>query len=170
MPEETLGYQCARCGEWHDELPLSYGSRAPDLWGPEAERDDQSELGEEQCVLADEHFFVRGRIVIPVVDYPEDFEWGVWVSLSRESFERMSELWESPERELEPAYFGWLSTGIPVYQPTTLNLKTNVHSQIIGVRPVIEVEPTDHPLSAQQRNGISLDQVREFATQLLHPD
>lgn len=163
------GYTCGSCGEWHDELPLAYGTDAPDYWSPQLEDDERSELGEEQCVLAGEHFFVRGRIAIPLLDHDEDFEWGVWVSLSEESFKRMSELWSTPGREREPSYFGWLSTELPVYTPATLNLKTRVHTEPVGVRPLVELEPTDHPLAVQQRTGITLADVQCFAELLLHP-
>jgi hypothetical protein len=79
--------------------------------------------------------------------------WGVWVSLSADSFLRMSEMWESPTRQTEPPYFGWLSTTLPGY-PETLNLKTNVHTQPVGTRPLIELEPTDHPLAIDQRPAL----------------
>ena len=58
----------------------------------------------------------------------------------------MLDAWKTPEREQEPPYFGWLSTELPVYPLTTLNLKTSVHTQPVDTRPHIEVEPTDHPL------------------------
>jgi hypothetical protein len=49
--------------------------------------------------------------------------------------------------------FGWLSTSIPCY-PETINLKTNVHNSPIGVTPYIELEPTEHPLAMEKREGI----------------
>ncbi|WP_314614975.1 DUF2199 domain-containing protein [Streptomyces stackebrandtii] len=49
---------------------------------------------------------------------------------------------------------------MPVCSPTTLNLKTNVHTRPIGERPYVEVEPTDHPLTVEQRTGIIQDRVR----------
>lgn len=50
--------------------------------------------------------------------------------------------------------FGWLSTELPIY-PDTINLKTNVHMRAVGIRPLIELEPTNHPLAMEQRNGIT---------------
>jgi hypothetical protein len=70
------------------------------------------------------HFFIRARIGTPVLDADEDFEWGVWVSLSEANVERTLEVWETPGREQEPAYFGWLSTELPLYEPPTLELRT----------------------------------------------
>jgi hypothetical protein len=92
---------------------------------------------------------------------------GVWVSLSRTSYERMIALWDQPGRESEPPYFGWLQTALP-YQPSTLNLKTMVHTQPVGERPLIELEPTDHPLAVEQRGGITLARVQEIAERMRH--
>ena len=103
-------------------------------------------------------------------DAAEPFSWGVWVSLSRPNFQRTLDLMESEGREAQQPYFGWLSTELPIYGVSTLNLKTNVHTRQIGLRPTIELEPTEHPLAVEQRSGITLDRVREFAERLLHPD
>jgi hypothetical protein len=163
------GYQCRCCGQWHDALPYSYGTQAPAHWRDDFDGDPRSTLSDELCIIEGSHFFVRARIVIPVLDGPGEFDWGVWVSLSRRNFQRMLELWDTPGREGEPPYFGWLSTEIPIYQPTTLNLKTHVHTRPVGKRPSIELEPTDHPLAVEQRTGIPMAGVQEIAELLQHP-
>jgi hypothetical protein len=88
-------------------------------------------------------------------------------SLSKENFKRAVQFWETVGRENEPPYFGWLSSRLPLY-PETLSLKTNVHTRPVGQRPFIELEPTDHPLAVEQRNGITMARVREIAAALLH--
>ncbi|GHH63716.1 hypothetical protein GCM10017774_93240 [Lentzea cavernae] len=152
----------------HDSLPFAYSMPEPVYWSPEVAGKPGSFLGGEQCVIENEHFFVRGRIVLPVRDAEEDLEWGVWVSLSPANFSRMAEVFENPARVQEPPYFGWLSTVLPGYEPTTLNLKTNLHTQEIGVRPLIELEPTGHPLAVEQREGITMARVQEFAEIAFH--
>lgn len=103
----------------------------------------------------------------------EPLIWGVWVSLSRDNFERELHLSNRPERVKEPPYFVWHSSRIPVY-PDTLLLKTRLHSRDVGMRPYIEVEPTDHPLAAEQRNGITEERLAKIAEQMehhwLHPE
>jgi hypothetical protein len=86
--------------------------------------------------------------------HPEVFRWSLWSSLSQKNFERATDLWETPGRETEPPYFGWLNTAIPGY-PSTLSLKLLVHTQPVGVRPLIEVVEQDHPLYEEQARGIS---------------
>jgi hypothetical protein len=165
----SQGYQCKTCGRWHDDLPMSFGADAPywyEVIAPE-ERSRRAELGSDQCIIDNQHYFVRGCLEIPVLDGPGPFVWGVWVSLSEKSFERMSELWAAPGRESEAPYFGWVSTSLPGY-PETLNLKANVHSRPVGHRPLIELEPTDHPLAVEQREGITMARVQEIVEIVLH--
>lgn len=148
---------------------MSYGAPAPAAWKSRYNLRRDSELTPDQCVIKDSHFFVHGLIEIPVHDSPdgEPFSWGVWVSLSEANFGRMHDLWESPEREQELPYFGWLSTELSLYPESTINLKTNVHTRAVGLRPLVELEPTDHPLAVEQREGITMARVREFASLLL---
>lgn len=163
------GFNCATCGQFHDELPVVWGAPAPELWFslPESERAERADLSSDQCIIDGEHFFILGRISIPVHDSPNPFTWLVWVSLSEENFNRASALWNVEGRESEPAYFGWLQSALP-YQPSTLSLKTHVKTQALGERPLIEIEPSDHPLSLEQLHGISMQRVQQIAEKALH--
>jgi hypothetical protein len=162
-------WKCRHCKQWHADLPMHYGAHAPVLWYtiPEAERDTRALLSSDQCVIDDEHYFIVGNVEIPVIGSDEHFSWDIWVSLSEKNFARATELWNEKGRETEPAWFGWFSTSLPCY-PDTLNLKTMVHTRDVGRRPFIELEPTDHPLAVEQREGITLARVQEIAETILH--
>jgi hypothetical protein len=147
---------------------MGYGLPSPDYWSDDLAGDPRNSLDPETCVINEQGYFVRGLIEIPVVGSDEPFVWNVWVSLSRESFSRAVDLWEKPERATEQPYFGWLSNQIAVYPQSTLNLKTNLHTRPLGERPLIELEPTDHPLAVEQRTGITTARVREIAETALH--
>ncbi|MFF0190792.1 DUF2199 domain-containing protein [Streptomyces sp. NPDC005244] len=164
-----LGYKCSSCGNHHDELLMGYATLAPDVWEPAFQNDPNSMLSADQCVIKGQHFFIRGSIEIPVIGSEEAFSWGVWVSLSRDNFDRALELWNAQGRESEKPYFGWLSTELALYPESTTNLKTNAHTRSVGQPPYIELEPTDHPLAVEQRSGITQDRVREIAIAVLHP-
>lgn len=163
------GFQCSGCGQWHAEMSLAFHSPAPANWlqEPTIASDPNSELSSDQCVIGGNEFYVRGLVQVPVVD-GRVFEWGVWVSLSRENFLRMSEVWSEPGRKSEPPMFGWLSTALPTYSPGTLNLKTMVHQREVGLRPLILVEPTDHPLAVEQQVGITVAALGDRVALLLH--
>lgn len=164
MTNITEGYICSCCGEYHAELPLNYGSPAPVYYeeATKRERKKRFELNDDLCVMDGEHFFIRGCLEIPVIGLDEPFVWGVWVSLSEENFELTLEHWDDPDREKLEPMFGWLSTALPLY-PETINLKTYVHTRSMDLRPYIELEPTDHPLSIEQRQGMTMDRVKEIA-------
>lgn len=163
-----MSWICQTCGIEHDEIPLCFGIEAP--WRalvPESEFAKRVDLTADQCVVDEEHFFIRGHIEIRIHDYPDQLAFSVWSSLSERSFLHMSERWESPDRALDPSYFGWLCSPISVY-PSTIHLKLSVQSRPPGLTPLFTVEPTGHPLAVEQQNGISLDRRHEIAHNLLH--
>jgi hypothetical protein len=162
-------YICRTCGQRHEGLPTVYGPDAPALLDtiPVAERETRTEINDDLCVIDDQHYFIRGRLEIPILNSEEHFCWLVWVSLSENNFVRTCQLWEQAGRDKEPPYFGWLQTSLPFY-PETLNLKTRVHTRAVGERPFIELEPTEHPLAIEQRQGITWDRVQYFAENILH--
>jgi Uncharacterized protein conserved in bacteria (DUF2199) len=55
-----------------------------------------------------------------------------------------------------------LSNWIKGY-PEPVAIKCNLHIRAGNLRPRIELEPTDYPLAIEQRNGITLDRVKEIA-------
>jgi hypothetical protein len=148
---------------------LSYAAPAPAAWFdiPADQRGRRTQLSSDQCEIDGRYFFVAGNLDIPITDRGEVFQWTVWVSLSRANYDRMTSLWTTDGRESERPYFGWLATLLPLY-PDTLNLKTHVHTRPVGQRPFVELEPTDHPLALEQRDGIAWQQVQKIAALILH--
>lgn len=170
MPSTSnAGYYCRQCGQYHAELPLSYDSPAPANWYdvPEGDRARRTVLGSDNCIIDNQLFFVKGNIELPIRESDQVFAWSVWLSLSHTNYQRAEACWNQPGRESEPPYFGWLNTALPVY-PTTINLKTHVHSRPVGQRFVVQLEPTDHPLAIEQRTGITWERVQQIAEKLLH--
>jgi hypothetical protein len=43
-----------------------------------------------------------------------------------------------------------------------------VHTRAISFRPLIEIEPTEHPLPLEQQDGITMDRVRQIAEAMYH--
>ncbi|MNN83106.1 hypothetical protein D3C81_2001160 [compost metagenome] len=81
---------------------------------------------------------------------------------------KSNELLHVEGRENEKPYFGWLSTELSIYLITTLSLKTMVHTQEVGAVPLIELEQTNHPLAVEQREGITMERVKEIAHLINH--
>ena len=168
-PAEDFSYVCSCCGQRH-EMPFAFGFDKPWHWSSALDSDPTSRLTPDLCMIERRDYFVRGVLRIPIIAGPEpSFDWGVWASLSPANFKRTVELLDSPLGEKEPPYFGWLCSELAPFYPSTLGLKTHVQTQAIGLRPLIELEPTDHPLAVEQREGITFERVKEIARQVLHP-
>jgi len=134
---------------------------------PEAERDERVFLTSDTCVIDDESFFVRGCLEIPVLGSDEAFVWGVWVSLCEADFFRFQDLIGVAERAHHGPFPGWLCSPPRPY-PDSTNLKTMVHLRNDGTRPLVELEPTDHPLAVEQRQGIDVERVVEIYELMVH--
>lgn len=153
-----MKFRCATCNQIHDGLP-DIGADKPDNWFgvPAKERRRRVRLTKDTCII-DDDYFIRGVIEIPIFDYPEKFGFGVWVSQKKENFFIYR---ENPDTDAIGPFFGWLCTRIAYYEDDTSLLKTMAHFRV-GLRPSIELEPTDHPLAVDQRDGISLDKAWEI--------
>lgn len=155
-----MAYRCSTCGKLHDDLP-DLGADKPDQWWavPAEERAERIKLTSDTCEIDNEHFFIRGVIEIPIHHQDSRFGFGVWVSQKRENF--FTYLKNPDTSEIGP-FFGWLCTRLTYYEKDIEFLKTIAHFRGGGLRPTIELEPTDHPLAIDQREGISLDKAWEI--------
>jgi len=160
-------WTCSCCGKQYDDLPLDVGLLAPDPWLDltEAERESRGKLDSDICTI-DTHNFVRGCLEVPVIDHQDVFVWGVWVSVSDKSFATILNLWNAEIRDDQPPMFAWLCNTIGGY-PQTFGLKTHLYLRNDGQRPFIRLEPTDHPLAREQREGITLSRVEEIVSAIL---
>jgi len=163
-----FSFKCSTCGKVHEGSP-SIGFRAPDPYLEQSKAvQDAGKLGTDLCRYEDEdgeHLFIRACLEVPIHGVTDPFMWGVWVSLSRKSFDRYVETYDAPDTDDE--YFGWLCNYLPYY-PTTYALKTQVHPRAGGDRPYVVPEKTGHPLSIDFHEGISIDRAREIAEAAFH--
>jgi hypothetical protein len=155
-----MSYVCSCCGEVHDDLPdLAFDKPAYLTDVPESEHGLRLKLSEDLCVVDDEFHFIRGVIEIPIHDQNETLGIGVWVSQKQENFIAYKNNFDTPN--IGP-FFGWLSNDFVYGGERTLNLKTMAYFRGQGLRPRIEIEPTDHPLAWAQKDGVSLDEAWVF--------
>jgi len=161
-------FRCKSCGKIHKGMP-GFGAEAPLSFYavPEDERSKRCDLGSDDCVIDVEHFFVRGCLEISVHGESEPFVWGVWVSFSQASHLEWLKVFNEEKRSHAGPFFGWLNAWLKPY-PDTANMKTRVHLRDNGIRPYIELEPTDHPLAIEQRDGISVERVAEIYSVMVH--
>jgi hypothetical protein len=163
-----FSFKCAQCGEIHEGSPsFSFSAPAPFL-EQSAEIQTAAQLGEDTCRYEDEdghHYFIRACLEIPIHSVAEPFLWGIWVSLSQQSFQHYLDTYDQPD--VLHHYFGWFCNYLPYY-PNTYALKTKVHPQAGNTRPIIELEKTDHLLSIDFHQGISCRKAQEIAEFVMH--
>jgi hypothetical protein len=155
-------FKCNSCGQWHEGIP-AWGWNYPLHYHtvPIQERERRCCLTSDTCVIDDSAFYVCGCLELPVVDSVDILSFRIWVSLSKTNFYEFQNLLEVATRSSFGPYFGWLSVPIPTY-PDSMNLKTHAHLRDNGIRPLIELEPTDHPLAIEQRNGVGEARIQEL--------
>jgi len=88
------------------------------------------------------------------------------VSLSETNFQRYRETLRRPADASGP-YFGWFCNRLPGY-PDTLGLKSHVHFRPANLRPLIELEQTEHPLAIDQRQGMSSEALERIVQANVH--
>jgi hypothetical protein len=153
-----MAFRCSICQDEHDGLPdLGCAHPDPYLQLSEADRERLCDSTLDRCIITYDDgqtdYFIRGVVEIPIIGEDEPWGIGVWVTQSEENFDRYID----GEEEMGPT-FGWLANRLGFYEESTFQLKTNVHFQDDGRRPLIELEPTDHPFAVAQREGITLEQ------------
>lgn len=159
-------FQCAQCDEWHESEP-SIGFELPEylLGIPKAERDARAWWSEDLCVIDNQYFYVRACMEVPIVGATEPFLWGIWVSLSEQSFADYTAGLESGD--VGGPYFSWLGNILPGY-PSPVGLKSQTFPQPGNDRPLVRLEVSDHPLSQDFHNGMAEERARAIFEMILH--
>jgi hypothetical protein len=161
-------WTCRCCGKEFNDLPLSYMPPPPAPWLDLSaeERATRAKIDQDVCIIDGEQFFVRCCLEVPIVGQDQTLIWGVWMSVTRSSLDRIVDLWSVEVPDDEPPIFGWLCNTNSCY-PNTYGLAGHLYLQSDGKRPSVLLEPTDHPLSLEQQNGITLDRAEEIAVALM---
>ena len=112
-----FAFKCTCCGEIHEGSP-SIAFLAPDHYAGLSEEQKASlgELSSDFCVITHDEgtdHFIRAVLEVPIHGVQDQFLWGVWVSLSKKSFDRYSETYE--DAVAGEGFFGWVCNQIPIY-------------------------------------------------------
>jgi len=167
-------WRCTGCDEPHEGL-MDLACFGPDHW-PGGERYEPNSLAttsthflsEDFCVIEGRDHFVRCVLQLPLIGAPGHFGFGVWSTLSKQNFQLYVAGFDSGDFGNAGPWFGWFSNSLKCYPPT-MNLKCRVHPQPGRTRPLIEIEPTDHPLSVESREGLSYERLLEIFAANGHP-
>jgi hypothetical protein len=163
---------CSVCHQVHRDLSRVLGTSAPDDWLAVTPGERlEAELTPDVCILpckgATRHF-IRGHIQLPIVEpEPDVFVWSVWVEVDENSMSTIAQTWSDPNRAAIPPLSGRLATELP-YEQATRGLQITIYTRDPGMTPLLMISSNSrHPLGQEQRDGIGLHRVAEFA-ELLH--
>ena len=154
---KQIKYTCSCCGEEHIEFP-ALAFQFPDNYDTLSQQDKEAiaEVDNDFCVITfpdQTDRFIRCTLSQKVIDHCENLEYGLWVSLSEESFNDYSKNYDNENHETK--YFGWLCNDIPEYEfneyiPVTVFTRTG------NERPeIVPHEDFDHPFVKDYYNGIT---------------
>lgn len=116
--------------------------------------------------LDGDHRFVRGIIPLKINDSDETFAFGVWGSLSPQSFQQYLDHFFDREAELMLPAFSWLSNRLPKSEDRPV--KSRLCPQPKSDRPILEIGEEDHPFFTAQRDGLSIDRLLEIYSAFGH--
>lgn len=164
-----MKYICECCGEEKEDWPaLAYDS--PYFYSTLSEKEmENAELTSDLCIVETpeyKHRFVRAVLVQEVNDDCRDLEYGVWVSLSENSFTEYVENYDNKEFKAE--YFGWLSTYLPDYDFSESIPTTVVVDNTIGRPFVFPHQSFEHPFVYDFYNGITKDEAEKRINRVLN--
>ena len=156
-------YRCSTCGQIHKEIP-ALGFMTPDNYDTLSEKDktDLAEISEDFCVISypdQTDRFIRTVLSISIHGTCETLDYGIWVSVSKESFEDYQENFKSETSE--PIYFGRICNKIRDYSETTKGLHVNVQVRKGGIRPEILLHQTEHQLIKDWETGITIEEAEK---------
>ncbi len=162
---ENPPYACSVCGKLHPVADLSFATDFPDSYVNMSKdaRDARALIGSDQCVIDQAQFYLRGCIELPVRESEGSFLWGVWARVHEVDFDEFAEYWETERREeMIGPYKGRLANSLSIY-PETPNMKLEIQIQPVGSRPLFFLEDQDHPMTIEQRTGLSMEKAKEYA-------
>lgn len=160
---EPLKYICSNCGKEHTEWPaLTYDS--PSNYNNLSEEDKQNmgTLGTDFCTIKHPEQtdkFIRCTLTQKVIEHCEALEYGLWVSLSDNSYQDYSENFKNENRETK--YFGWLCNDLPDYEFKE-SIPTTVFTRLENQRPeIVPFHDFDHPFVKDYNNGITKEEAEK---------
>ncbi|KAA1245785.1 DUF2199 domain-containing protein [Aquimarina sp. RZ0] len=165
----TGKFKCSECGEVHENWPaLAYKTPTPFHNLSESEKETIGRIDSDFCVIKHEDQtdrFIRVVLKQEVNDYDDILEYGLWVSLSEQSFTDYSENFSNENHETQ--YFGWLCSDLPDYD-NSVSIPTTVVTKTGNEKPeIFPHKDFDHQFVKDYYNGISKQEAERRIHQMM---
>ncbi len=149
------------CGKPHDDLPRAIAHSRPYEYFevPKAERERRVRENSDLVVIDGSRCFVRCVLYVPVESWAEPFQFGLWAALDEAAMAKVASLENRDGRGELPmhAHLSAPPAGYPLFRmhPGHLQLED------ARTRPTFTLDPSDHPLSRDQHEGMTLARYHE---------
>ena len=156
-PQKESKNTCSECGSSHSDWPaLAFNSPNNYHQLTDQEKEDITQISTDFCLI---HYsdqidrFIRVNLFQKIIDSDEELNYGLWVSLSEESYLDYEENFDNENHQVE--YFSWLCSYISEYE-STISIPMTVVTQPGNARPIIYPHKDhDHQFVFDYYNGIS---------------
>jgi len=128
---------------------------------PPDERAATVQENKDLCVLCGERFFVRGVPPLPVLGRESQYNIGLWVEVTRSTFERVYELWDDPGQCSEQPFSVVLANDVPTHVQT-VGMEAVLALSGPSTRPKVTLRAVKHSLFDEQSNGINPHKAYEY--------
>ena len=168
---DNIYFRCPSSSKLHKGLPDLVNDAPGPFYGvPEAERERRCVLHSDFCIIDDAQYYIRCVLEIPIQGEAHDrLGWGIWCQVDARDFEAYGETFAQDRQSHLGPFYGVLANTLTGY-PETMGLPCRIILKDGGLRPLIELEPGNHPLIAHQRQGITLKQAISFASRVMVAD
>ncbi len=153
---ESESFVCRQCGEVHEGLPTDWGFQQPDEVHALGYVEEylRARSNRDFCTLDEARYFIRGVLMLPILELGDTFGWGIWVEVSRDHHDLYVRLFNE-DASAEPRVVGQIANSIPGYEET-LELSIEVQFGTPDQRPTFWLPSgTQHQLHDEQLNGLS---------------
>ncbi|MFK7773140.1 MAG: DUF2199 domain-containing protein [Saprospiraceae bacterium] len=161
-------YLCEICGKKHD-VYYGVGSPEPDCMHSlsEDEKDKRVEQKSEKMLLLDKSFFmIKGTIFFEIKDISEWFRFEIWASIEVNYY--LEKVKEYENGITDKPIYGKLENDVFFYE-NAKGAKVDVIFPTEGDEVVFEVLEENHPMTIDQKNGISKEQLIRWMQKMNHP-
>ena len=148
---------CSDCGKEHPGLATDWGFKLPDEVHAlsNINRYERTRHNADVCTLDESRHFIRGVLSLPIVGSGQEFSWGVWVEVSRDTHDLYVKNW-SADISAEPRAAGTVANNISVYQDER-RFQVEVQFNAGNDRPSFFLpEDANSAIALEQRHGISV--------------
>jgi hypothetical protein len=172
MSVESHTWHCTCCGKQMTGLPPAMAFKAPGNWlGLDEDVKAASHFNSDFCQInrpsGETERYIRCVLRMPIAGAGESedgFEFGVWMSVSEESWNVYRSGCESGVYQ-EEGCFGFLGNTIPEF-PETFGLRADVVFEAEDQRPSVWLHNQDHCLVDTQEIGIELKVIEKLAVRM----